>query len=97
MGCVSMTVDCNYVNLQIGENEMTTAAWEVNAGVIPGVPMVEHTKLFPYEAEDFEADKLVPQDQPTKYSMLSEEAHLYARELENPKYLNWVQVTFTWF
>lgn len=76
---------------------MTQAAFEVVAGLIPGRPMAEYTKTFPYQAEDFEADKLVPQDQPTKYSKLSEEAHLYARNLENPQCLNWVQVTWVWF
>lgn len=76
---------------------MTTAAFEVVAGLIPGQPMVEFTKVFPYQSDDLEADKLVPQDEPTKYSKLSEEAHLYARNLENPQQLNWVQVTWIWF
>lgn len=76
---------------------MTAAAWEVNADIIPGTPMPELTRIFPYQAEDMEADKLVAPDQPTKYSKISEEAHLYARELENPAHLNWVQVTWIWF
>jgi len=76
---------------------MTTAAFEVVAGIIPGQPMPELTKIFPYESGDLEADKLVPQDQQTIYSKLSEEAHQYARSLENPAHLNWVQVTWIWF
>jgi len=76
---------------------MTTAAFKVVAGVLPGTPIPELTRTFPYQAEDLEADKLVPQDEPTKYSKLSEEAHLYARGLEDPQQLNWVQVTWIWF
>lgn len=76
---------------------MTQAAFEVTAGVIPGKPEPQYTKVFPYQAEHLDQDKLVPQDQPTYFSKLSEEAHLYARSLENPAHLNWVQCVFIWF
>ena len=69
---------------------------EVQAGVIPGEPMPELTRRWSYNSEEFEKDKLVPQDQPTIFSKRLKEAHDYAMGLSNPAYVNWVRVDFIW-
>jgi len=81
---------------------MTTAAWEVVAGVIPGEPIPEHTKIFPYQAEDREADiklagTITMEPRQSKFRQLHKEANAYAESLIDPRYLNWVQVTWIWF
>lgn len=68
----------------------------VYAGVIPGTPMAEFTKNWGYTSEDYEADKLVPPDQPTIFSQRLDEAHKYAMGLSNPAYVNWVRVDWIW-
>lgn len=68
----------------------------VHAGVIPGVPMEEYGKRWSYNSDQFEQDKTTPQDQPTIFSKLLDEAHSYAKGVSNPAYVNWVQVNWLW-
>ena len=68
----------------------------VYAGVIPEIGMAEYTKRWDYTSEEFEQDKLTPQDQPTIFSKRLQEAHDYAMGLSNPAYVNWVRVDWMW-
>lgn len=69
---------------------------EVTAGVIPGHTMPEHGRRWSYNDDDYERDRAVPQDQPTAFSKMLDEAHDYAKGLSNPAYLNWVRVEWYW-
>ena len=69
---------------------------EVLAGIIPGEPIAEYTKLWGYSSEDYGLDKAVPLDQPTIFSKRLEEAHAYAMGLSNPAHVNWVRVDWIW-
>jgi hypothetical protein len=69
---------------------------EVNAGVIPGQKINEHTKRWSYDSDEYERDRATPQDQPTIFSARLQEAHNYAMGLSNPTYLNWVRVDWVW-
>jgi hypothetical protein len=72
------------------------ALFEVRAGVIPGESIPEYTKQWGYTSDDYEADKIVPQEQPTVFSRRLQEAHDYAMGLSNPAYVNWVRVDWIW-
>ena len=68
----------------------------VTAGVVPWDIMPEHTKSWSYLSDDYEKDKATPQDQPTIFSKMLDEAHEYAKGLSNPAYVNWVRVDWLW-
>jgi hypothetical protein len=68
----------------------------VVGGIIPGTEMPEHSKRWSYTSRDYEEDRQVPQDQPTKFSKMLDEAHEYAKGLSNPAYMNWVRVDWFW-
>jgi hypothetical protein len=72
------------------------ALFEVQAGVIPGVPLAEYTKRWSYDNDEYEKDRQTPKDQPTIFSKRLEEAHDYALGLSNPAYVNWVRVDWVW-
>jgi len=72
------------------------ALFEVLAGVIPGVPDAQYSKQWGYTSEEYEQDRLTPQDQPTIFSKRLQEAHDYAMGLSNPAYVNWVRVDWIW-
>jgi hypothetical protein len=69
---------------------------EVHAGVIPGQSMKEYAKCWDYTSDDYVRDKATPQDQPTIFSSLLDEAHGYAKGISNPAYVNWVRVDWIW-
>lgn len=73
------------------------ASWSVQAGLYPGDVIPEYSKQWVYTSDDFEADKSVPKNQPTIFSKLDEEVHLYARHITNPFYVNYVRVDFLWY
>jgi hypothetical protein len=72
------------------------AVIHVMGGILPHYPIPEHSKSWHYTSTDFEADQLIPKDQPTKFSTMLDEAHEYAKGLSNPAYLNWVKVEWMW-
>lgn len=71
--------------------------WIVHAGVIPGVPVAEHSRQFPYSAAEWEADRHLPDGQPTRFEHLRDEALRYAAGLMNPGLVNWVHLEFCWY
>lgn len=72
------------------------ALFTVTAGVIPGTANPEHSKQWSYNSDDYEKDAHTPQDQPTVFSRMLQEAHDYAMGLSHPAYLNWVRVDWMW-
>ena len=87
-------------------------AWEVRAGIIPGIPMKELTKIFPYSSIDYERDKgladiiiaekegkLAPSKETREliFTKTQIEVYNYARELTDPNILNWVSVDWIWY
>lgn len=72
------------------------AMWTVQAGLHQEHIIPEYTKQWFYTSEDFEADRAIPPDHPTKFSNLDELVHTYARSITNPAYVNYVRVEFLW-
>lgn len=80
--------------------ETVRIAIEVVAGLIPGIPMPEHTKKFIITSDAWYAQG--------KYEGKAEEAKMeilktygfaqeYARNLMNPQALNWVRMDWIYF
>jgi hypothetical protein len=70
------------------------AAWEVRAGIIPGVEMPEYFRRWTLASYDFES--LGENEKGEVYSRLADEASAYAREIQSPKHVNWVKLEFLW-
>lgn len=68
----------------------------VSAGVVPNEAMLEHGRRWDYTSVDYEADRSVPVNEPTRFSKMLDEAHRYAMSCSNPAYLNWVNVEWLW-
>ena len=68
------------------------AQWVVKAGVIPGIEIKEHTKVWQMTSQECEAEN--KSQLFTKYLM---EANEYAMDLQTPQYLNWVTLEWIWF
>lgn len=64
------------------------AAWEVRAGVIPGVPEDEYSKRFTITSND--------PDDAEFFIKVRDEAHQYAKDLTSPARFNWVGIEFIW-
>lgn len=75
------------------------AAWEVTAGLIPGNPDPEFTKVWGYTSDDAEQDRARPEDDDTPpiFEQRMKEAYEYAMSLNYPSRLNWVRVDWIWF
>lgn len=76
--------------------EVTRAAWEVTAGVIPNMPEPEHTRrFFLSEAEWDRGNK--DGKGVDRFMALQGEAMVYALSLQHPNHLNWVRLEWIWF
>lgn len=67
-------------------------AWEVRAGIIPGTPIPELTKLFGMTSAEYESDY----GKEIFTSRMVEAAH-YAISLQDPNRVNWVSCDWMWF
>lgn len=73
------------------------ATWGVRAGVIPGEAMGEYSKQFFYTSDDYEEDaKHRELNYLPIFCQKMAEAQAYMQQLNNPKFLNWVEMTFMW-
>jgi hypothetical protein len=75
--------------------ERLTACWEVTAGLIPGTPDAEFTRRWPLTSPSW--TELSDDDRRAAYLKASDEAHEYAKSLEDPARINWVRVDWIWF
>lgn len=78
------------------------AAWEVRAGVLPGIPIPEFTKQFIYTSDDNEADNAANPGgkDPSYHSKLAKvraEAMDYYLQVSLPNLNNWATITFLWY
>jgi hypothetical protein len=77
--------------------------WKVQAGVIPGVPIKEHARRWFMTSEAWQIDVLNVEEigdasGPMKSTFMDfgSQAHAYAASITDPRYLNWVTVTWMW-
>ena len=75
--------------------EATKATWTITAGIILGQPMDEYKRVYIYTSDMAEQDKKL--EFPVKYHFLMNEAYTYARTLNNPGLVNWVDIQFIWY
>ena len=68
----------------------------VTAGKIPGYPMREYTKFWDWIPEKVLQDSVPSEKELMKFHQNSDEAHAYARELQNPGFVNWVKLEWMW-
>ena len=73
------------------------ASLQVRAGIIPGTAIEQYGRAWHYTSADYEADAALPQEQPTKFVRLREEALDYVRRTIDPARLNWVELTWIWY
>lgn len=89
----------------MADTKRVSGAWQVEAGLIPGQPMPEYTKLFAYTTEMREGDEALMKDQSNgfpyatlnNYCRLQAEAMAYWRQLNDPGILNWARIDWIWF
>lgn len=72
------------------------AFWTVTAGIIPDEPMPGHTRQWGYTSVDYEHDRTVPADQPTRFATMRDEALAHANSLMDPRGMNWVRLDWCW-
>ena len=75
------------------------AAWEVNAGVIPGHFEPEYRKQFFYTGPEFDEDMATerPEGQLSNFQKKTKEAYDYAASITDPRCVNFVQTNFVWY
>jgi hypothetical protein len=75
------------------------AFFTVTAGIIPGTVDPQYTKHWNYTDLDYEDDVRAVQDPapaPSKFMVMRDAAHEYARSITDPRAVNWVRVDFMW-
>jgi hypothetical protein len=79
--------------------ERAKGCWEVRAGLIPGQALKEYHKQFPYTSAEAEEDEQHRTEiaYQTFFNRRQFEALSYYLQLNDPRYLNWVEMTFIWF
>lgn len=73
--------------------------WSVQAGILPGEPIPKHTKNYYYLSAMYDADvkriKTGSKD-PSTFQEMRDEAIDYAKELIDPRQVNWVRLEWVW-
>lgn len=67
------------------------ARWVVTAGIILGQPIEEHTQVWEYTSADHASDT-----DGSVFRRRRDAAHSYAANLNDPRFLNWVDLQFMW-
>lgn len=88
----------------ITEGTRVRCIWTVTAGVVPGIPMKEHTMRWVITSENWEEENEMTDaqfkakfpDGKSTYQKFRDEAHAYAAGLNHPTHLNWVRVDWMW-
>lgn len=70
-------------------------AIEVRSGLIPGT--ADDTKVWTYSEADCAKDKETPQDQPTIFCKIRDEAIEYMKTKIDPRQSNWVDMNWVWY
>lgn len=66
----------------------------VQAGIVPGVPLEQHTRAWSIPSETIEACEANPQDYRFMDTMGA--ANNYMAYLQNPRMVNWVKCEWIW-
>lgn len=69
-------------------DKMLKCVIEVTAGLIPGEPMIEHTRTWHMSRQEYDNEET--------YLALAGAANLYALTLQNPSRVNWVRLDWVW-
>lgn len=88
-----------------GTGTRARCAWEVRAGVLPSVPIPEHTKIFTVTSDTYYADlEMKDEEFKAKYpdgngvfKQAQKEAYDYALSLHDPRSFNWVAVDWIYY
>lgn len=73
------------------------AAFQVTAGVVPGHPEDEFTRVWYYTSNDFENDTKGDREKISTFQKVMLESSRYCESLINPSRLNWVKLEWIWF
>jgi len=74
-------------------------AWQVTAGVVPGIGEAEYTKSWSYDSLEYEEDgkhAKEPGYQPIFMRKLSM-ASGYFTQINDPRIVNWARLEFIWY
>lgn len=89
------------MNIDIGANDTVSSeggrlrvAWTVTAGIIPLQPLADYTRRWLLTSETYYAER--ERSSIETFIRYKIEAHDYARELENPGLLNWVNLEWVY-
>lgn len=74
-------------------------AWQVTAGVVPGIGMAEYTARWDYDSAEYEEDGKHAKEvgyQPIFMQKLAM-ATAYCTQITDPRCVNWVHLEFIWY
>jgi len=88
----------------VTEGTRMRCIWKVTAGVVPGQSLSEHTRRWIITSENWEKENSMPEEEfkeefpdgKSTYMKFRDEAYEYAKGLNHPQYLNWVNVEWMW-
>jgi hypothetical protein len=66
----------------------------VVAGIIPNVPMPEHTRQFGLTGQEMHEG--TPEERQSAWNRAHGEAMMYATQMMNPGMVNWVRLEWIW-
>ena len=89
---------------KVTEGTRVRCYWIVTAGVVPGTDIDELTKRWVLSSETFYREQEMPEadfkkefpDGRSTFARFRDEAHEYAKELNDPSVVNWVNAQFMW-
>ncbi|MFN6460835.1 MAG: hypothetical protein RMZ41_003180 [Nostoc sp. DedVER02] len=79
-------------HLNLHKLAVARCCWEVVAGAIPALPQRELTRRFILTQSEWESE-----ESPKIFASRMTEAYDYARSLNSPQHLNWVNVSWIWY
>ena len=83
--------------LEPGSSVSVRCAWEVSAGLIPGIPESDHTRRWWVTSPDYWS--AAEKGEEALRALIEEkeaEARAYYEELRNPNRWNWVRLDWVW-
>lgn len=82
-------------------SEAARCAWQVFAGIIPGVSIPGYTRTRGITSGQWEEitnrPDMTPDHPDNLFTRYQREAHEYGVSITNPSAINWVRVEFIWF
>jgi len=70
---------------------------QVTAGVEPGIGIAEYTKRWEWSPKEIDGHRIVmTADELIQFHELSDDAHDYAKQIQNPDLATWVTTEWVW-